>query len=78
MPPQLSLDEVDEVISVSSNDAMAMARRAAREDGVWAGPSTGGNLTAALAVARRLGSGARVATIQVDSGLKYLRGEVYA
>ena len=71
-------DEIDEVIAVSTADAIAMARRAAREDGVWSGPSTGANLTAALAVARRLGPGARVATVQVDSGLKYLRGEVYA
>jgi cysteine synthase A len=78
VPPQLSLDEVDEVIAVSSVDAVALARRAAREDGVWGGPSTGANLTAALTVARRLGPGSRVATIQVDSGLKYLRGEVYA
>ena len=78
LPPQLAPDDIDEVIAVSSDDAIAMARRAAREDGVWSGPSTGANLTAALAVARRLGPGARVATVQVDSGLKYLRGEVYA
>ena len=54
-----------------------MARRAARDDGIWAGPSTGANITAALAVARRLGAGARVGTIQVNSGLKYLSGELY-
>ncbi len=78
VPPQLSLDEVDEIIAVSTADAFAMARRAAREDGVWSGPSTGANIAAALAVARRLGDGARVATIQVDSGLKYLAGELYS
>ena len=77
VPPQLSLDEVDEVFAVSTADAFAMARRAAREEGVWSGPSTGANIAAALAVARRLGDGARVATIQVDSGLKYLAGELY-
>jgi cysteine synthase A len=77
MPPQLSLDEVDEVIAVSTADASAMARRAAVEDGIWSGPSTGANITAALALARRLGEGARVATVQVDSGLKYLAGELY-
>ena len=69
---------IDEVIAVSSADAFAMARRAAREDGVWSGPSTGANISAALAVARRLGPGTRVATIQVDSGLKYLSGPLYA
>jgi cysteine synthase A len=78
IPPQLSLDEVDEVIQVSTADAMAMARRAAREDGVWSGPSTGANITAALTLARRLGEGARIATVQVDSGLKYLAGELYS
>lgn len=78
VPPQLSMDEVDEVVTVSTADAYAMARRAVRDDGVWSGPSTGANLVAALEVARRLGPGARVATIQVDSGLKYLGGEVYA
>jgi len=77
VPPQLSLDEVDEVVTVSTADAQAIARRAARDEGVWSGPSSGANLTAALAVARRLGAGARVATIQVDSGLKYLSGELY-
>jgi cysteine synthase A len=77
VPPQLSPDEIDEVIAVSTADAIAMARRAAREDGVWSGPSTGANITAALRVAGRLGEGARVATVQVDSGLKYLAGELY-
>lgn len=78
VPPQLDLAEVDEVIAVSTGDAFAMARRAALEEGVWSGPSTGANLVAALTVARRLGPGARVATIQVDSGLKYLGGNLYA
>ena len=50
----------------------------AREDGVWSGPSSGANIAAALQVARRLGEGARVATVQVDSGLKYLAGELYS
>ena len=78
MPPQLREDDIDEVVAISSDDAVAMARRAAREDGVWGGPSTGANLAAALILARRLGPGARVVTVQVDAGLKYLRGEVYA
>jgi len=78
VPPLLSMDEVDEVIAVPTVDAIAMARRAAREDGIWAGPSTGANLVAARTVARRLGTGARVVVVQVDSGMKYLRGEVYA
>jgi cysteine synthase A len=77
-PPQLERDDFDEVIAVSTDDAFATARRAARAEGVFSGPSTGANLVAALAVARRLGDGRRVATVQVDSGLKYLNGALYA
>jgi cysteine synthase A len=77
-PPQLGDDDIDEIITVPTDDAFAMARRAAREDGVWSGPSTGANIVAARVVGARLGPGARVATVQVDSGLKYLAGEVYA
>jgi len=77
VPPLLRRDDWDAVESVSTADAFAMARRAAREEGLWSGPSTGANLVAALRVARRLGRGRRVATVLVDSGLKYLRGDVY-
>ena len=58
-------------------DAFAMARLAARTEGVFSGPSTGANVAAALQVAHRLGTGNRVVTVQVDSGLKYLDGLLY-
>jgi cysteine synthase A len=77
VPPQLQRTDWDAVETVSTADAFAMARHAARSEGVWSGPSTGANLVAALRVARRLGPSARVATVLVDSGLKYLEGEVY-
>jgi cysteine synthase A len=77
-PPQLERDDFDEIVTVSSDDAITMARRAAREEGVFSGPSTGANIVAALELARRLGEGRRVATVQVDSGLKYLAGDLYA
>lgn len=76
-PDQLSAADFDEAVAVPEAEAFAMAVRAARTDGVFAGPSTGANLVAALALARRLGPGHRVATVQVDSGLKYLAGSVY-
>ena len=76
-PPLLEQDDFDEIRTVSTKDAFAMARRAAHEDGIFSGPSTGANLTVALELARELGDGKRVATVQVDSGLKYLAGEVY-
>ena len=75
--PQMTRDAWDAVEAVSTSDAMAMARRAARDEGLWSGPSTGANLVAAVRVARRLGPDRRVATVLVDSGLKYLGGDLY-
>jgi cysteine synthase A len=77
-PPQLQPGDYDEVIAVPEAEAFATARRAARAEGVFSGPSTGANIAAALGVARRLGPGHRVVTIQVDSGLKYLAGRLYS
>jgi cysteine synthase A len=76
-PPLLERDELDDVVSVSTADAFAMARRAATEAGLWSGPSTGANFVAAVRVAARLGEGERVVTPLVDTGLKYLGGELY-
>ncbi len=77
-PPQLWPADYDEVIAVPEVRAFQTARRAARDEGVFSGPSTGANLAAALDIARRLGPGHRVVTIQVDSGLKYLTGQLYS
>jgi cysteine synthase A len=76
-PPLLRWDDFDEVVTVPEADAFAMARRAAQTEGTFSGPSTGANIVAALQIARRLGVGHRVVTVQVDSGLKYLNGPVY-
>jgi cysteine synthase A len=76
-PPKLTAADVDSVVAVPEAEAFAMARRAARTEGIFSGPSTGANLVAALDVARRLGRGRRVVTLQVDSGLKYLAGTLY-
>src|SRR5262245_24822008 len=77
-PPLLHPADYDEVIAIPEAEAFEVARRAAREEGIWSGPSTGANLAAALLIARRLGPGHRVVTPQVDSGLKYLTGPLYA
>jgi hypothetical protein len=76
-PPLWDPTLVDEIVSVSSADAMVMARRIAREEGLFAGASSGANVAAAIQVARRLGARAHVVTLMVDSGLKYLSTAVY-
>jgi cysteine synthase len=77
IPPLFRREEVDEILTVSTADAKTMARRLAREEAVFAGTSTGANVVAALAVAQRLGPKATVATIAVDSGLRYLSTDVF-
>jgi cysteine synthase A len=77
-PPQLHPADYDEVIAIPEARAFATARQAARDEGIFSGPSTGANLAAALDIAARLGPGHRVATLQVDSGLKYLTGPLYS
>jgi cysteine synthase len=77
VPPLWHRDEVDEILAVSTDDAKAMARRLAREEGIFAGTSSGANVVAALRVAERLGPGATVATIVCDSGLRYLSTDVF-
>ena len=71
-------DLIDEIVPVSSEEAYEAARRLARVEGIFSGISTGANVLAALRVAERLGPGRRVVTIAVDSGLKYLQGDLYA
>jgi cysteine synthase A len=77
IPPLWEPSEVSEIRPVSTDDAKAMARRLAAEEGVFAGTSTGANVVAALDVAKRLGPGATVATIAIDSGLRYLSTDLY-
>lgn len=71
-PPLLAREDFDEVFAVPEAEAFAMSRRAARVEGLLCGPSTGANIVVALELAERLGAGSRVATLNVDSGLKYL------
>ena len=77
LPPLWRRDEVDEIETVSTPEAKEMARRLAREEGIFAGTSSGGNIVVALRVASRLGPDATVGTIIVDSGLKYLSTDVF-
>lgn len=77
IPPLWKPEEVDEILAVTTEDAMGMARRLAREEAIFAGTSTGANVAAAIRVAARLTAEATVATIVVDSGLRYLSTDVF-
>jgi cysteine synthase A len=76
-PPLYEPSLVDEVVAITTDDAKAMARRLAREEGLFGGTSSGANVLAAIRVGRRLGPDATVVTLLPDSGLKYLATDVY-
>ena len=76
-PPHLVPGSYDETRAIDESEARTLVRRAAREEGIFAGTSTGLNLVGALQVARELGPGKIVATVAVDTGLKYLAGDLY-
>jgi len=71
--PLWKKEVVDQIEPVSTSDAIAMALRLAREEGLFAGTSTGANVVAALRLAKQLGPGKTVVTIMCDTGMKYLK-----
>jgi len=76
-PPLWDPTLIDDILAVKTDDAKEMARRLAREEGLFAGTSSGANVVAAIEVAERLGPAAKVVTLMADSGLKYLNTDVY-
>ncbi|MEO8431502.1 MAG: cysteine synthase family protein [Acidobacteriota bacterium] len=76
--PLWSAGLADEIQTISTEEAMASARRLATEEGIFAGTSTGGNIAVALRVAARLGPGRTVITIAADTGMKYLSTTLYS
>jgi cysteine synthase len=76
VPDVLDLDYVDGVVTISSDEAIAMARRLAREEGIFCGISSGCNVVAALKVADRHPEMQVVVTIMSDNGLRYLSTEL--
>ena len=68
----------DEIATVSTDAAMAMSRRLAREEALFAGTSTGANLVAAIRLGQRLGPDATVVTVMCDTGIKYISTALYA
>jgi cysteine synthase A len=77
VPPLWDPKLVNRLVTVSTAEAVAMARRLAREEALFVGTSSGANVVAALRVARELGPDATVVTLMVDSGLRYLSTDLF-
>jgi threonine synthase len=74
IPPNLDLALMDGIVVVSTDDALAMAHRLAREEGMLCGPSSGMNVVAALKVADKHPELTRLVTVIADTGQRYLSG----
>jgi cysteine synthase A len=77
VPPQFDRSLVDEARAIDEAEGRRMAWTLAREEGIFAGTSTGLNVVAALQLAKEAGPGNTVVTVAVDSGLKYMAGNLY-
>ena len=77
IPPLLDRDDYDEARGIDEAEAREMARRLTREEGIFSGTSTGLNVVGAIQLALELGPGHTVVTVAVDTGLKYLAGNLY-
>ncbi|WP_348625247.1 cysteine synthase A [Paenibacillus peoriae] len=72
VPTVLNTEVYDEIVQVSDEDAIAMTRAIAAQEGILVGPSSGATIWTALQEARRLGAGKRVLCIAPDTGERYL------
>jgi cysteine synthase A len=77
VPENFDRSVVDRVIQAWEEDAFPVARRLAKEEGLFVGMSSGAIVWAALEVARELGPGKRVATISPDTGARYLTTSLF-
>jgi cysteine synthase A len=77
VPETLNTDIYDEVIQVGTEEAFAASRRAAREEGILGGISSGAAIHAAVEVAKKLGKGKKVLAIIPDNGERYLSTALY-
>jgi cysteine synthase A len=77
VPGTLSTDIYDEVLTVTNDEAFEYARRAAREEGILGGISSGAAISAALKVAKKLGKGKKVLAVIPSNGERYLSTALY-
>ena len=72
IPKLVNLDLIDEVKPIREKDAVAMARKLIREEGLMVGISSGANVLASLEIARKSGQGKTIVTLLPDRGERYL------
>lgn len=77
IPDILNRNVIDEIITVTDNDAYKLAKMLAKEEGIFCGISSGAALYGALKVARDLGDGKRVVVVLPDTGERYFSMEQY-
>ena len=76
--PHWNPEKVDPIEAIADDEALEMTRRLAREEGIFAGISTGANVVGAHRLAERLGPDAVIVTLAVDTGFKYMSVRPYA
>ncbi|HEX3298492.1 MAG TPA: cysteine synthase family protein [Actinomycetota bacterium] len=77
IPRNLDLSAMDGIVTVSTGEALAMAQRMAREEGMLCGPSSGMNVVAAHKIAAKHPELRRIVTVVADTGQRYLSGELF-
>ncbi len=78
VPPQFDWDLVSEARAIPEEEGRRMAWELARREGLFAGTSSGLNVAGAIRIAKEIGAGNTVVTVAVDSGFKYLAGDLYS
>ena len=77
IPPLWNQSMADEIVTVSTQEAKAMARNLASQEALFVGTSSGANVVAAIRIAKQLGPNYTVATLLCDSGMKYLTTDLF-
>lgn len=77
VPSILRKDLIDDVIAVSDENAYQTAKELAKKEGIFGGATSGANVWASIQRAKTLGAGKKIVTVIIDTGLKYLQGDLY-
>ncbi len=75
--PLWQMNHINQIETVTTEEAMNMARKLAKYEGILAGTSTGGNVTTAIKIGKQLGPSANIVTVMCDTGMKYLSTTLY-